>query len=134
MDRPDGSGDWRYICVVDGAGNSSGIRVPDDSAYYARACILLYESETLDAGSFKPVMANGEPAVLMQSSIRRGEAAKDATGLDPQNIYDADGKMYMASGSVGSGTSTDAAGTAWGPRPAGTRRQHAAAVVGGGRD
>ena len=103
VEKPDGSGYWLYTCVVDGAGYSSGIRVPDDSAYYARACILLYESETLDAGSFKPVMVNGEPAVLMQSSIRRGEAEKDVNGIDPQIIYDADGKMYMAYGSFGSG-------------------------------
>ena len=102
--KPDGSGYWLYTCVVDGAGDHSGIQVPDDSSYYARACILLYESETLDAGSFKPVLdANGDPAVLMQSSIRRGEAEKDVNGIDPQIIYDADGGMYMAYGSFGSG-------------------------------
>lgn len=104
VEKPDGSGYWLYACVVDGAGDHSGIRVPDDNGYYARACILLYESDTLDAGSFKPVLdANGDPAVLMQSSIRRGESEKDVNGIDPQIIFDEEGGMYMAYGSFGSG-------------------------------
>lgn len=104
VEKPDGSGYWLYTCVVDGAGDHSGIRVPDDNSYYARACILLYESDTLDAGSFKPVLdANGDPAVLMQSSIRRGESEKDVNGIDPQIIFDEEGGMYMAYGSFGSG-------------------------------
>ncbi len=102
--KPDGSGYWLYTCVVDGAGNSSGIVVPGDSGCYARACILLYESDSLDAGTFKPVLdANGDPAVLMQSTILRGESEKDVNGIDPQIIFDPDGGMYMAYGSFGSG-------------------------------
>lgn len=104
VEKPDGSGYWLYTCVVDGAGDHSGIRVSDDDSYYARACILLYESDTLDAGSFKPVLdANGDPAVLMQSSIRRSESEKDVNGIDPQIIFDEEGGMYMAYGSFGSG-------------------------------
>lgn len=102
--KPDGSGYWLYTCVVDGAGDNEGMRVPGESGVYARACILLYESATLDAGTFKPVLdENGDPAVLMQSTIRRGESEKDVNGIDPQIIYDEDGKMYMAYGSFGSG-------------------------------
>ena len=100
--KPDGSGYWLYTCVVDGAGNSSGMYL--DNSYFARACILLYESDSLDAGTFKPVRdANGDPVVLMQSSIRRGEAEKDVNGIDPQIIFDENGGMYMAYGSFGSG-------------------------------
>lgn len=104
--KPDGSGYWLYTCVVDGAGNNSGIVVdPALPNYrYARACILLYESESLEPGSFKPVLdENGDPAVLMQSTILRGESVRDVNGIDPQIIFDPDGKMYMAYGSFGSG-------------------------------
>ena len=107
VEKPDGSGYWLYTCVVDGAGNSSGIVAdPAKPDYrYARACILLYESESLEPGSFKPVLdENGDPAVLIQSSIPRGLGMPlDVNGIDPQIIFDPDGKMYMAYGSFGSG-------------------------------
>lgn len=105
--KPDGSGYWLYTCVVDGAGDHSGIVVdPDRPGYrYARACILLYESDSLEPGSFKPVLdENGDPAVLMQSSILRDDrSVRDVNGIDPQIIYDTEGNMYMAYGSFGSG-------------------------------
>lgn len=104
--KPDGSGYWLYTCVVDGAGNNSGIVAdPARPNYrYARACILLYESDSLEPGSFKPVLdENGDPAVLMQSTILRGESVRDVNGIDPQIIYDTEGNMYMAYGSFGSG-------------------------------
>ncbi len=100
-------GYWLYTCVVDGAGDSEGMGI--DGKSYARACILLYHSDTLEAGSFKPVLFPeghadaGRPVVLMQSSIERGESVKDVNGIDPQIIYTPDGKMYMAYGSFGSG-------------------------------
>lgn len=100
--KPDGSGYWLYTCVVDGAGNNSGMSI--DGSHYARACILLYESDSLNAGTFKPVLdENGDPAVLMQSSIRRNESQKDVNAIDPQIIFDEEGGMYMAYGSFGSG-------------------------------
>ena len=95
-------GYWLYTCVVDGAGDSEGMMLPGGN--YARACILLYYSQSVMAGSFKPVKDNnGDPVVLMQSSIKRGEKEADVNGIDPQIIYDTDGKMYMAYGSFGSG-------------------------------
>ena len=104
--KPDGSGYWLYTCVVDGSGDHSGI-VADPALpnyRYARACILLYESDSLEPGSFKPVLdENGDPAVLMQSTILRGESVRDVNGIDPQIIFDPDGNMYMAYGSFGSG-------------------------------
>ncbi len=109
--KPDGSGYWLYTCVVDGAGDSSGMRVDNTDSddgrnplVYARACILLYESDSLLPGSFTPVLdESGDPVVLMQSSILRGETVRDVNGIDPQIIYDTEGNMYMAYGSFGSG-------------------------------
>lgn len=104
--KPDGSGYWLYTCVVDGSGDHSGIVAdPAKPNYrYARACILLYESDSLEPGSFKPVLdENGDPAVLMQSTILRGESVRDVNGIDPQIIFDPEGNMYMAYGSFGSG-------------------------------
>ncbi len=98
---PDG-GYWLYTCVVDGAGNSQGMSISGGN--YARACILLYHSTSLEAGTFTAVKGkDGKQAVLMQSSIRRGESEADVNGIDPQIIYTPDGKMYMAYGSFGSG-------------------------------
>ena len=102
VEKPGGSGYWLYTCVVDGAGDNEGMLI--DGARYARACILLYESDSMEPGSFKPVYDDsGDPVVLMQSSIRRGETEKDVNGIDPQIIYDPQGNMFMAYGSFGSG-------------------------------
>lgn len=102
VEKPDGSGYWLYTCVVDGAGDNEGMAI--GNYRYARACILLYESDSLTEGSFTPVLdENGDPVVLMQSSIRRGESERDVNGIDPQIIFDPEGNMFMAYGSFGSG-------------------------------
>lgn len=88
-------GYWLYTCVVDGAGDNEGMRLPGGN--YARACIMLYHADYIYQGEFKYV------GVLMQSSIRRGESQRDVNGIDPQIVYTPDGKMYMAYGSFGSG-------------------------------
>ncbi len=100
-------GYWLYTCVVDGAEKNEGMS--EAGGVYARACILLYHSNSLLSGTFKPVLFPeghkdaGKPVVLMQSSILRGESEADVNGIDPQIIYTPDGKMYMAYGSFGSG-------------------------------
>ena len=88
-------GYWLYTCIVDGSGDQSGMSI--GSKHYARAAIMLYHADKIEAGAFKYV------GVLMQSSIERGEKARDVNGIDPQIIYTPDGKMYMAYGSFGSG-------------------------------
>lgn len=99
--KPDGKGYWLYTCVVDGAG---GVKAADGKAY-ERACILLYESETLTPGSFTPVKnTDGTPYVLAQSSLKDGPSDRGSVNaIDPQIIYDPNGGMYMAYGSFGSG-------------------------------
>ena len=101
VEKPDGSGYWLYTCVVDGG---NGV-LEEDGLNYARACILLYESETLEPGSFTPVCdENGIPYVLMQSSLNNGPSDPGSVNaIDPQIIYDTEGGMYMAYGSFGSG-------------------------------
>lgn len=95
-------GYWLYTCVVDGSSNSQGMTIA--GAKYARACILLYHSNTLEAGSFKPVLgSDGKQIVYVQSSIRRNETERDVNAIDPQIIYTPEGAMYMAYGSFGSG-------------------------------
>lgn len=95
-------GYWLYTCVVDGAGEDEGMLIGGEK--YARACILLYWSRSVMPGTFTPVKdSSGDPVVLMQSSIQRGETVADVNGIDPQIIYSPDGKMYMAYGSFGSG-------------------------------
>ncbi len=95
-------GYWLYTCVVDDAGSDEGMLI--DGNVYARACILLYHSRSTLPGTFTPVKdANGDPVVLMQSSLQRHETVADVNGIDPQIIYSPDGKMYMAYGSFGSG-------------------------------
>lgn len=88
---PDG-GYWLYTCCV------SNAKVNLDGINYSMACIILMESDTLEAESFR------YKGVLMQSCIPDGaEGAIDVNSIDPQIIYDADGKMYMAYGSFGTG-------------------------------
>ncbi len=99
-------GYWLYTCVVDGSEDNErtveGMQI--GGGLYARACILLYWSRSAQPGTFTPVKdSNGDPVVLMQSSIRRRESEADVNGIDPQIIYDPEGKMYMAYGSFGSG-------------------------------
>ena len=88
---PDG-GYWLYTCCV------SKEKVNLDGINYSMACIILMESETIEPGSFR------YKGVLMQSCIPDGtEGAIDVNSIDPQIVYDADGKMYMAYGSFGTG-------------------------------
>ena len=88
---PDG-GYWLYTCCV------SDALVNVDGTNYSKACIILMESDTIEPGSFV------YKGVLMQSCIPDGtEGAIDVNSIDPQIIYDTDGKMYMAYGSFGTG-------------------------------
>ena len=88
---PDG-GYWLYTCCV------SDALVNIDGTNYSKACIILMESDTIEPGSFV------YKGVLMQSCIPEGtEGAIDVNSIDPQIIYDTDGKMYMAYGSFGTG-------------------------------
>ena len=99
---PDG-GYWLYTCCV------SNAKVNLDGINYSMACIILMESDTLEAESFR------YKGVLMQSCIPDGtEGAIDVNSIDPQIIYDADGKMYMAYGSTP--TATAARSTAPSPK------------------
>ncbi len=85
-------GYWLYTCCV-----SNGYDVIDGKEY-SKACIVLFHSNLLEAESFEYV------GVLMQSCIPSGsEGAIDVNSIDPQIIYDTDGKMYMAYGSFGTG-------------------------------
>ena len=88
---PDG-GYWLYTCCV------SDALVNVEGTNYSKACIILMESDTIEPGSFV------YKGVLMQSCIPDGtEGAIDVNSIDPQIIYDTDGKMYMAYGSFGTG-------------------------------
>ncbi|MDE5897530.1 MAG: glycoside hydrolase family 43 protein, partial [Clostridia bacterium] len=63
---------------------------------------VLYHTDSLDkdwnTSSFEYV------GVLMQSAIpQNGDGTIDVNSIDPQIIYDTDGKMYMAYGSFGTG-------------------------------
>ncbi len=83
-----GGGYWLYTCAV------SNQRHND----YSKACIVLFYSDTMQAESFR------YKGVLMQSAIPSGSAGTiDVNSIDPQIIYSADGKMYMAYGSFGTG-------------------------------
>ena len=88
---PDG-GYWLYTCCV------SNAKVNIEGTNYSKACIILMESDTLEAESFR------YKGVLMQSCIPDGSAgAIDVNSIDPQIIYDTEGNMYMAYGSFGTG-------------------------------
>ena len=109
VEKPDG-GYWLYTCVVDGGGtnktgNGGAEGLVIGGTVYTRACILLYESDTLEPGSFTPVLdRNGDPYVFVQSSLNGGPGDPGSVNaIDPQIIYSPEGNMYMAMGSFGSG-------------------------------
>ncbi len=81
-----GGGYWLYTCCVSNTAHLT----------YSKACIVLFHSDSLAAGSFQYV------GVLMQSAIPN-QSAYDVNSIDPQIIYTPDGKMYMAYGSFGYG-------------------------------
>lgn len=87
-----GGGYWLYTCVVDGT--DDGITL--DGRDYSTACIVLFYSDSIEAESFKYV------GVLMQSCIPT-DSGEDVNSIDPQIIYDTDGRMWMAYGSFGTG-------------------------------
>lgn len=93
-------GYWLYTCNVSNTLHDYQSKDPvlTPSGKYSRACITLFYSDTLDAESFEYV------GVLMQSFIPDGtNGAIDVNSIDPQIVYDTDGKMYMAYGSFGTG-------------------------------
>ena len=104
--KPDGSGYWLYTCVVDGGDTTGGEGILINGYIYTRACILLYESTSLEPGSFHPVLDSEtqEPVVLVQSNLINGpNDYGSVNAIDPQIIYTPDGDMYMAYASFGSG-------------------------------
>ena len=87
-----GGGYWLYTCCV------SNANVDLEGTQYSKACIILMESDTMEPGSFR------YKGVLMQSCIPAGTLGLiDVNSIDPQIVYDSDGKMYMAYGSFGTG-------------------------------
>ena len=97
VENPEG-GYWLYTCAVSaGRTEAEGYR-EIDGTLYSKACIVLFSSKTLEPGSFR------YKGVLMQSCIPKGAlGAIDVNSIDPQIIYDTNGKMYMAYGSFGTG-------------------------------
>ena len=101
---PDG-GYWLYTCCVaaNDQAKSSGSASFTPSCDYSMACIVLYHTDSLDknwklnSNSFEYV------GLLMQSAIPRSGGDIDVNSIDPQIVYDTDGKMYMAYGSFGTG-------------------------------
>ena len=84
-------GYWLYTCIV-----NTGY----DEAKHDRVSIVLSWSPTLEAQSFQYV------GCILQSI---SDYAQDAlyynlVALDPQVVYDAEGKMYLTYGSFGAGT------------------------------
>lgn len=103
VEAPDG-GYWLYTCcVADNNQTKGGVGDYTPSGDYSMACIVLYHTDSLDrdwsanSNSFEYV------GVLMQSAIPRKGGDIDVNSIDPQIIYDTDGKMYMAYGSFGTG-------------------------------
>ena len=108
--KPDGTGYWLYTCVVDGGATEDGEGILIDGKVFTTACILLYESETLEPGSFHPVLVEGQPAVFVQShidnvdgTIAYPEYYGNVNAIDPQIIYTPEGRMFMTYASFGSG-------------------------------
>ncbi len=88
-------GYWLYTCcTLDAAFPAPN---PDNSVGYNPACIVLFKSNSLEAGSFR------YQGVLMQSYIPTKNGDIDVNSIDPQIIYSPDGRMYMAYGSFGTG-------------------------------
>jgi len=84
-------GYWLYTCLV-----NAGY----DEEKHDRVCIVLAWSPTLEANSFQYV------GCILQSV---SDYAQDAlyynvVALDPQVVYDAEGRMYLTYGSFGAGT------------------------------
>ncbi len=87
-----GGGYWLYTCCV------SKDKVTIEGSKYSKACIVLFYSDSLEAGSFE------YEGVLMQSCIPDSNVGLiDINSIDPQIIYDTNGNMYMAYGSFGTG-------------------------------
>lgn len=85
-------GYWLYTCGVYGRDQQTS---PDG---WDRACIFLCHSDDLTPGSFSYVGMIFQ-SVLASSGSRVGEI----NAIDPQIIYDTEGKMYMAYGSFTDG-------------------------------
>lgn len=84
-------GYWLYTCIVNSA---------VDEEKHDRVCTVLAWSPTLEANSFKYV------GVVLQSI---SDYAQDAlyynvVALDPQVVYDEEGRMFLTYGSFGAGT------------------------------
>lgn len=84
-------GYWLYTCIVNSA---------VDEEKHDRVCTVLAWSPTLEAKSFQYV------GCIVQSI---SDYAQDAlyynvVALDPQVVYDAEGRMYLTYGSFGAGT------------------------------
>lgn len=99
-------GYWFYTCLV-----MADDRMPylspttadtPGNVRYSRACIVMYHISDLSTiGEGNTLEYKG---VLMQSAIpQNGLGGIDINGIDPQIIYDTDGKMYMSYGSFGTG-------------------------------
>ena len=103
---PDG-GYWLYTCLVMADGRMPSHTSSDTaftpSARYSQACIVLYH--IADLSQIGQNGATQYVGVLMQSAIPQDGSVGniDINSIDPQIIYGADGEMYMAYGSFGTG-------------------------------
>lgn len=103
-----GGGYWFYTCLVMADSRMPNLTSSKSASFtpsnvrYSRACIVMYHIDDLnDIGSEGAVEYKG---VLMQSAIPQNSVGQiDVNGIDPQIIYDTQGKMYMAFGSFGTG-------------------------------
>lgn len=101
-----GGGYWFYTCLVM-ADKRMPVLSPTTATTpggvkYSRACIVMYHISDLNLiGQGGMLEYKG---VLMQSAIPQNSlGAVDVNGIDPQIIYDPDGKMYLSYGSFGTG-------------------------------